>query len=194
MKPIFRSAMFGYNKNDVFNFINKLNKQCESKLADLSAELQNQESEFAHEREAFRRDTEELETYRNTAIQTQELLARVAQVVSDILKDREKLVQCASVISEEKSEDQARLADMSVRVREAEKLRQKAEKFDQLSGVLSSIFNQPDMEKAVPDACSEQETVSEQDADFRSVNELSDLLAVLGSHCEKLQSILPREE
>lgn len=194
MKPIFRSAMFGYNKNDVFNFINKLNKQCESKLSDLSAELQNQESEFAREREEFRRDSAELESLRNTALQTQELLERVSQIVSDILKDREKLVQCASVISAEKSEDQVRLGEMSVRVREAEKLRQKAEKFDQLSGVLSSIFNQPDIVKEVPEACSEQESEIEKDADLRSVNELADLLTDLGAHCEKLQSILPQVE
>ena len=46
MKPIFRNAMFGFNKEDVFHFITKQSKQYEQKISDISAEKEKIQKEL----------------------------------------------------------------------------------------------------------------------------------------------------
>ncbi len=184
MKPIFRSAMFGFSKEDVFNFITKQNKQYETKVAELNEIIEKQATEFE-------RDSAELVTLRNAANESQELLKSISAFVSEILDDKMKILNCANIILDEEKETSLKFAEMKIRVENAEKLREKAEKFDQLSGVLSSIFNQP--ENVVASEVPEKVAISNELNSSQSVAELLELLESLSSHCEKLKNVLSPE-
>jgi len=189
MKPIFRNAMFGFNKEDVFNFMTKQNKQYDSKVAELTAQLDKQSAEFERERESFDRDKSEMEALQNAVSASRELLSRISEIAFQISNDKSRITACAETISQEKANDEKRLCEMQARVNEAEKLREKAEKFDQLSGVLSSIFNQPEMVSSSPDLISDPISSCEE-REVGAVTELSDLVAVLSAHCDKLSILL----
>ena len=192
MKPIFRSAMFGFHKGDVFNFITRQNKQYESKISELNLELEKAKDEFEQERQAFDRDTTELETLRATTEKMKQTIFALTASVNEILNDKSKLLACAGLLQNEQVELEAKLSEMQLRVNEAEKLRGKAEKFDQLSGVLSSIFNQQEI------ASQEEVTQTEKEEiltmNVQAVSDLMDLLEVLSVHCEKMQKMLEREQ
>lgn len=185
MKPIFRSAMFGFHKSDVFSFITKQNKQYESKIADLNAELEKAKEDFEKEREAFDRDITELDTLRITVEQMKSAVSSAATFVADIMSDKEKLLSCADQLKSERADWVQKINAMQEQVREAEKLRVKAEKFDQLSGVLSSIFNQS--ENLKNEESEPSEPVETYSFDSQTVSDLLDHLEVLSAHCEKLQ-------
>ena len=191
MKPIFRSSMFGFHKGDVFNFITKQNKQYEAKIADLNEELEKTKADFDKERQAFERDTTELEVLRNSIEQMKQTVATVSASVAEILNDKAKILACADSLQNEQAEFESKFADMQRRANEAEKLRLKAEKFDQLSGALSGIFNQPQM---MNEETQIQEDVEETTGfNCQTVPELVSLLEALSLHCEKMQSYLAEE-
>lgn len=192
MKPIFRNAMFGFHKGDVFHFITKQNKQYESKIAELNADLEKAKEEFEQERQEFDRDTTELETLRNTVEQMNSMVATVASSVSEILNDKDKILSCAGALRNEQTELEMKLTEMQLRIKEAEKLRMKAEKFDQLSSVLSSIFNQPEV--AVEEKVLQPENDEGSSLNAHTVSDLLELLEVLSAHCEKLQNQLNAEQ
>ena len=191
MKPIFRSSMFGFHKGDVFNFITKQNKQYEAKIADLNEELEKTKADFDKERQAFERDTTELEVLRNSIEQMKQTIATVSASVAEIVNDKAKILACADSLQNEQAEFESKFADMQRRANEAEKLRLKAEKFDQLSGALSGIFNQP---KMMNEEIQPQEDVVETTVfNCQTVPELVSLLEALSAHCEKMQSYLAEE-
>lgn len=192
MKPIFRSAMFGFHKGDVFNFITRQNKQYESKISELNLELEKAKDEFEQERQAFDRDTTELETLRATTEKMKQTIFALTASVNEILNDKSKLLACAGLLRNEQAELEAKLSEMQLRVNEAEKLRGKAEKFDQLSGVLSSIFNQQEIASQEEEAQTEKEEILTMNV--QAVSDLMDLLEVLSVHCEKMQNQLEREQ
>ena len=191
MKPIFRSSMFGFHKGDVFNFITKQNKQYEAKIADLNEELEKTKADFELERQAFERDTTELEVLRNDIEQMKQAFATVSSSVTKIVNDQSEILACAGSLQNEQAEFVSKFAEMQRRANEAEKLRFKAEKFDQLSGALSGIFNQPQIvnEEIQPHEDAEEIAVF----DSQSVSELMALLEALSSHCEEMQSFLAEE-
>ena len=114
MKPIFRTSMFGFNKGDVFNFMTKQNKQYESKVADLSAQLENQSAEFEREKAQLVSDMSELENLRASAEETRELLKSVKLLTDQILNDQTQIATCISAIDEEKANDRTKIAEMEV--------------------------------------------------------------------------------
>ncbi len=192
MKPIFRSAMFGFHKGDVFNFITKQNKQYESKIAELNTELEKAKEEFEEERQAFDRDMTELEQLRTEIEQKKMMIASLSSCIADIINDNSKILSCAATLQSEQSEIEAKFSEMQLRVNEAEHLRAKAEKFDQLSGVLSSIFNQPEISKQETIAPAENGEPITLNSD--TVSNLVSLLEVLSARCEKLQNQLSSEK
>lgn len=192
MKPIFRNAMLGFHKGDVFNFITKQNKQYESKISELNQELEKANEKFEEERQAFDRDTTELETLRETTVQMKQTISDVAATVAEILNDKAKILSCAGELRNEQAELESKLSDMQQRVNDAEKLRSKAEKFDQLSGVLSSIFNQQEI--AAQEEAPQIESEEPVPLNDQTVSELLDLLETLSAHCEKIQSQLNSEK
>ena len=187
MKTIFRSAMFGFHKGDVFSFITKQNKQYEARIEELNAELEKTKEDFVLERQAFERDTTELETLRENVEKMNQMIATVSSAVSDILNDKSKILACAGTLQNEQAELEAKFTEMQLRINEAEKLRAKAEKFDQLSGVLSSIFNQQQIITQDEPQTANDEVAS---SNAQTVSELLDLLEGLAVHCEKLQNQL----
>ena len=188
MKPIFRSSMFGFHKGDVFNFITKQNKQYEAKISDLNLELEKVKTEAEDERQAFERDMTELETLRNSVEQLNSKIASFASSVSEILEYKSKILTCAVALQNEQTELGGKLNEMQLRVVEAEKFRAKAEKFDQLSGVLSSIFNQPEI--AVSQEIETLANATNDSVELQAVSDLVSLLEDLSAHCENLQNHL----
>lgn len=189
MKPIFRSAMFGFHKDDVFNFITKQNKQYDTKISELNAEIARQSSDFQREREQLEEELSQLESLRSEAEQSRELILLVSDIISKISLEKTSISACADALRAEQFSLNSKVAEMQAQVREAEKLRFKAEKFDQLSGVLSSIFNQPEFAPESADSvCSD--VVSDADYENKTLDELSVLLDNLSEYCSKLQSLL----
>ena len=194
MKPIFRTTMFGFNKEDVFNFITKQNKQYDQKLSELNAELDRQKAEFDLEREGFERDSDEIESLKHSLHESKELLKNISVIFGEILDDSSRVRNCAAKVKEEHDIELDRFKEMKKRVDEAETLREKAEKFDRLSGVLSSIFNQPETASSAPGVTA-IETLDQLDCvDTNSVCDLLDYVEVLSVRLEKLRDMIPSEK
>ena len=193
MKPIFRSAMFGFHKEDVFNFITKQNKQYEEKIATLNAELERRDEELRKEREAFHRDTDELAALKNSIEQSHVLLTSIGSFASKIQDDKVGILNCVESIRLEQSEKDAQICEMSRKVAEAETLREKAEKFDRLSGVLSSIFNHNESESEVVCSSEPVSLVEECASASKAVEDLLSAIDLLAAHCDKLQGMIASE-
>lgn len=194
MKPIFRTTMFGFNKEDVFNFITKQNKQYDQKLSELNAELDRQKAEFDLEREGFERDSDEIESLKHSLHESNELLKNISVIFGEILDDGSRVRNCAAKVKEEHDIELDRFKEMKKRVDEAETLREKAEKFDRLSGVLSSIFNQQETASSAP-GVTVGETLDQLDCvDTNSVCDLLDYVEVLSVRLEKLRDLIPSEK
>ena len=194
MKPIFRTTMFGFNREDVFNFITKQNKQYDQKLSELNAELDRQKAEFDLEREGFERDSDEIESLKHSLHESNELLKNISVIFGEILDDGSRVRNCAVKVKEEHDIELDRFKEMKKRVDEAETLREKAEKFDRLSGVLSSIFNQPETASSAPGVTG-SETLDQLDCvDTNSVCDLLDYVEVLSVRLEKLRDLIPSEK
>lgn len=194
MKPIFRTTMFGFNKEDVFNFMTKQNKQYDQKLSELNAEIDRQKAEFDLEREAFERDSGEIERLNLSLQESNELLKNIAVIFCEILDDGSRVRNCAVKVKEEHDIELDRFNEMKKRVVEAEALREKAEKFDRLSGVLSSIFNQPEMASSAPKAEINESLEQDVSSDTNSVSDLLNYVEVLSVRLEKLRDLIPSEK
>ncbi len=193
MKPIFRSAMFGFHKEDVFNFINKQYKQYEAKITELNEEIEKQATDFETERKSFQLDSAELENLRSETEELRKAMSSIVDSVSNILDDKEKILACVSTLEKEQSQVQAKFSEMNEKVAEAERIRAKAEKFDQLSGVLSSIFNQSGAALDAQTPCDSVE-IDECSFDFNAAKELLQLVESLSTSCENLKSVFPAEK
>lgn len=194
MKPIFRTSMFGFSKEDVFNFITKQNRQYDLKRSELISDFEKQKAEFYREKESFLRDTSEIERLRKQLDDIRLTMKEISDVVQEISSDKSRVYDCALEVLEERDKDREIFNAMKSRAVEAEKLRDKAEKFDRLSGVLSSIFNQTDA-SVQSNAIIESESVKEDELSNRnSVSDLIDFIEVLSSRCDKLQELLSKEK
>ena len=116
MKPIFRTTMFGFNKEDVFNFITKQNKQYDQKLSELNAELDRQKAEFDLEREGFERDSDEIESLKHSLHESNELLKNISVILCEILDDGSRVRNCAAKVKEEHDIELDRFKEMKKRL------------------------------------------------------------------------------
>lgn len=194
MKPIFRTTMFGFNKEDVFNFITKQNKQYDLKVSELNSELEKQKSEFDLEKEAFERDTDEIERLNLSLRESNALLKTIADLLHEVLDDESRVYNCAVKVKEENDVKIEKLNAMKKRVEEAETLREKAEKFDRLSGVLSSIFNQPEMASATSEIAKSEAIEHDDFSDTNTVSDLLSYIEVLSIRLEKLREVISAEK
>ena len=189
MKPIFRSAMFGFHKGDVFHFITKQNKQ----FSDLSAELEQQREEFEREKEAFVHDTEELKALRASLQKSKKSQSEIQEKFSEIMLLQSKISADLKLLCLEQDAEKEVFDRLVRRVAEAEALREKAEKFDRLSGVLSSIFNQ-NAESEISASTSEANVVEETFAEHKSIAGLLVSVQRLSEQCSALEMFLKENE
>lgn len=193
MKPIFRTSMFGFSREDVFNFITKQNKQIDSKMFELNSELDRQKAELEREKANFVRDVTEVERLKQALNESKELLKSISELANEISADKQRIFDCAVAIREERETEREKFQDMKKRAGEAEILREKAEKFDRLSGVLSSIFKQEEASVLTTDTSVPEQVCSETLCDSNSATDLLGFVEVLSTRCDKLCSILSKE-
>lgn len=140
MGPIFRTALLGFNKEDVTGFLVKMNRKQEEEKAALSASLKAEV--LAKEKELTERETKCDEIMRRSDVNL-ELLRRLPE-----LRDRfRRLGEDLKNASDEEKKATAGLRDGVRRLTEENArlvvCREKAERFDQLAGALISIVGVP---------------------------------------------------
>lgn len=197
MKPIFRSAMFGFQKDDVANFIAQQNRQFEARVSELKEQLDTAQQRFETEKEKFLLDQDELLTLREKDAANRLNLQRIELIVNTI-KEKEEML--SGVFSESAAavanigEDVSRLKE---KLTKAQEFRQKANRFDQLTSILGEIVSgkkadplqkvSKDEEESSESTCVDEalELLSKQREMLVSLQtsctELSELLAQLGA-------------
>jgi len=141
MKPIFRSAMFGFNKEDVALFIAQQSKQQEQKLRDA-----NEQNEALHKDcDVLREELDRVLTEKEELKRSISLKAESVNSLRDISYElRSELDQFSQAVQEELTmveqlgNDMERLHE---RLCVAQGYREKAMKFDRLAGVLTEIVS-----------------------------------------------------
>ncbi len=129
MEKSFRSAMFGFNKEDVAKFIYQQNKSFEKKMAEKDAELEKASIALAD------------------ALKQEETWREHREKVSEVLKLADALESRSSAFDEALTTEQEDLSSLeesfrsiSEKCERLEAFREKAQKFDSLATALSGIF------------------------------------------------------
>ncbi len=192
MKPIFRSAMFGFHKDDVANFIAQQNRQFEAKVSDLKEQMELAQQKFEQEKEAFLLDQDELSTLREKEAAHRSDFGRIEQLVNTIHSKEEALSSAFSesaVAVANVGEDVSRLKE---KLANAKELRQKANRFDQLTSLLGEIVS-----GKKSDQTQKTENVEEAEQDITSIDEAlslltkeRELLVSLQESCTELSALL----
>ena len=141
MKSVFRSAMFGFHKDDVANFIAAQSKQFEKRIAELEEEKQNVAKQFEEDRVA-------LENLRESVASNDQIIAKIKALKDDLKKDKEAFDAVICQGREQAKEKEELVARLRLDLMVAEGFREKALKYDQLSAVLSSIVSANKPEEA----------------------------------------------
>lgn len=141
MKPVFRSAMFGFHRDDVANFIAKQSRQYEKKIAELEESINNERKEFEREKEILAQDRIALENLREKCSSYDENITLVRSLSSKITADGALFSDSADLCQTEceKLEEQFRIT--LDRLSLANSYKEKAEKFDQLASVLNNVIS-----------------------------------------------------
>ncbi len=191
MKPIFRSAMFGFNKADVVAFVAKQSKQYENRIAELEEELERQNREHTAEMDRFKSDRDALDSLRARSLQSADTAKRIEVLSESILSRFDSLEQCSELCGNDRIQLRDGILTLQTALKDALSFREKAEKFDRLAGVLSSIVSGREENLTVSSQSSVDPTVSipsEQNFDrqdellkelFDSLRELCGLLKEL---------------
>lgn len=141
MEPMFRSAMFGFHKQDVNDFILKISKKHETEIAEKDAQISSLQTEYARSEElalqreracgtVLEQNKKNLAVSRELSASLEKFLTAKAAFVAAgedhvrLLKSLQKSVQTLSASNESMKSYQ-----------------KKAEKFDKLASVLSSVVN-----------------------------------------------------
>lgn len=144
MKPIFRTAMFGFMKEDVAQFISRQNQEYEKKLKEKDAEIDNIKKSFENEKTTLAADSVALAALRQKLTSWQEKKEELFAVKTEFCGAREEfgasLKQGEDALDEIKKE-LSLLREQSVKM---VALRAKADKFDALAGALSGILGKTD--------------------------------------------------
>lgn len=140
MKPIFRGAMFGFNKEDVFHFVSKQSKQYEQKINDITAEKDRMEKDFDKEREEFSQKLAKLENDLALAGKSKDLMDEAKSLLSLVLEDAGQIQNASTSCGDNVEKMQQNISALKEQVEKSEALREKASRFDQLSSALSGIF------------------------------------------------------
>ena len=136
MEKSFRSAMFGFNKEDVSKFIYQQNKSYEKHLADKDAELEKANAALADalkNEENWKANREKVDVLKELANEFRVCADSFAEALETEKKDLSS-VECSYRAVTEKCE-------------ELESFRDKANKFDSLATALSGIFGGVSPEK-----------------------------------------------
>lgn len=140
MKPIFRNAMFGFHKEDVFNFVAKQNKQFEQKIIEINAEKDRMEKDFDIEREELAQKIDQLENDLLSASKSKELIDEAKRLIDLVLEDAAKIQEASTSCGDNVEKMQNNISSLKLQVEKTEALREKANRFEQLSSALSGIF------------------------------------------------------
>ena len=151
MEPIFRTAMFGFKKEDVSEFLARHSRSTEKALAEkdqqiseLQKTLSAREEEFAGREDAVKKAEERSARILDREEKNRSLAARIAQE-AESLRNNAALARESGQAEKENSnrlkEEIFRLSEECRAAREkAAKFSEKAKKFDVLAGVLSDMI------------------------------------------------------
>ena len=188
MKPIFRNAMFGFHKEDVFNFISKQSKQYEQKISDITSEKEKLEDELEREREATEEKLSKMEADRKALSDAKAVLDEIKLVISRALEDGTSFENTINACGENASNMRNNIVVLKEQVLKSEAFREKALRFDQLSSALSGIFGtEAKSEEQVDVSSGYQEKLTDYDMD--SFNELRAGFDKLSFHLNKLSEL-----
>ena len=194
--PIFRNAMFGFHKEDVYKFITEQSKQYESKIDDLTKEVARKEEEIRKEKEAFKGRNLEYENFRKKRAVLDSFSGEARAAVDRILSDEKQLSACTDLCEDQIKGMLQAISSLETDLKKAELLRGKAEKFDQLSNVLSSILTGDVDNKEFGESPIEDKepapNVIRPEAD--GTEKLRTVLASLSEHCEDLIRLIESAE
>ncbi len=140
MKPIFRNSMFGFHKEDVFQFITKQNKQFESRVREMNEEKDRIEKVSSEELASLQRQLDEANEINARWSRQSENMDEVKEGIFSLFSEFENVLSCAESCRVFLNNMKSSYASMQSEVSRAQALREKAEKFDRLSGVLTSIL------------------------------------------------------
>lgn len=141
MKPIFRSAMFGFNKEDVALFIAQQSKQQEQKIREANEQNDALLKDCDALREELDRALAEQENLKSIFSLKKESIASLRNLSDEIGREKDHFAQAVQeelAMVEQLGNDMERLHDQ---LRVAESYREKAQKFDRLAGVLNEIVS-----------------------------------------------------
>lgn len=190
MKPIFRTAMFGFNRDDVTSFISHLSKQNEKRIGDLAEEHKSIEEDYRSQLDAARVDSEALSGLKESIEKSKDsfdkirlLSDRISTRRDQFLESLEKGTNCADRMGTD-------IINLQDRLLQLEKYREKAEKFDRLAGVLSEIISGDDVSN--PSSASNEPLYSAADPQeaLRILQKMHDEALVLSDLYEELLNLL----
>ncbi len=188
MKPIFRNAMFGFHKEDVFNFISKQSKQYEQKISDITSEKEKLEDELDREREATEEKLSKMEADRKALSDAKAVLDEIKLVISRALEDGTSFENTINACGENANNMRNNIVALKEQVLKSEAFREKALRFDQLSSALSGIFGtEAKSEEQIDASSAYQDKLSDYDMD--SFNELRTNFDKLSYHLNKLSEL-----
>ncbi len=181
MKPIFRNSMFGFHKEDVCNFISRQSRNYEERIKELTEENN--------------RITCELENEKNNSLSYEKkakILSDVESEVFSLASSIEEVLHCGELCDMQNKEIKTAFMNMEEELEKAEAFREKAKKFDRLSGVLSSIFaNKEDAEENLsPDSEIVCTAVKNSFPENDGIDRLRDAILTLKKHCEVLNELI----
>ena len=181
MKPVFRTSMFGFNKEDVTDFMVRQNRKHEEERNQFLAQMELKEKSLSA-REAQCREIlgkkEEAEKAVSNAKERREEL----QTALDALKADQNAVREAALFAREEwqilNEENASLRAY----------REKAKKYDALAGVLTSIISGGEPEQAMAE---EEKSAADPEAVFARIEAIPEkwnkALALLESILEGMK-------
>lgn len=141
MKPMFRNSMFGFNKSDVVRFISKQSEMHDAKITELNGQIESLKRDYEKEIEELSCDRAALEALQEDHLKKLDAVLQIKRLAEELRSAKEAALQNA-----EKSKNYTELVcddveNLKSALSEADRYREKADRFDQLAGVLSGIVN-----------------------------------------------------
>ncbi len=191
MKPIFRNSMFGFHKEDVYNFITKQSRQYESKINELTEEKTKIENELSKEQERSLLLSDEVESLRDGSDKSLEILNQIRALSLSVSEAMNEVLVCADLCDTQNNKIKETFTTMEGRLEKAELFREKAEKFDQLSNVLSSIIvGNKNGEDTLAQMGSQVTANPIAFPENDGLVHLREALSTLSNHCDALNKII----
>ena len=195
MKAIFRNAMFGFHKGDVNSFISKQSKQYEKKLAEAVEELSRKEASFEAEKSELLQQVEKLEAKQHVAEENCKKFERALHLAKQISEESHKLTDSVAKTESGLAQMQENSNYLRAELAEARRYRDKAQKFDQLKGVLSGILSDREVPESAETApCRDVDTAILSEEKLLSVAEEKEAALRLSAFCQELLDLLQSEE